>query len=489
MTADLYCRVSTDEQADKGYSLRDQDEKLRRYCEQHAIMVRRVITEDYSAKSFNRPEWKKLLTEYKKKGRSSPALILFTKWDRFSRKTADAYNMIALLNDYGIEPRAIEQPLDLSVPESKVILAIYLAAPEVENDRRSLNVISGMRRARKEGIYMGVAPFGYRNKIDEIRGKHIGIYAKEAVLVRWIFEELAKDRYNSEQIFKMAQNRGFPKSKAQFWRLIQNPVYCGKIFIHAFKNEAASVVPALHTPIITEALYNEVQRVLRERARKPHAPKPKVVSHSMLPLRGFLICPSCGRTLTGSASLGRNKSYSYHYYHCRNKCQVRYKAFDLNAAFEDHLAKMKLKSWAMPLFQKAIVQTYKAETRAVRQIQGQMVIDVKDLNEKIGKARNLFISGELEPEDFKMFKADNEHKIKLLEEQLSTYRHSKYNLDNFLSQVMENLCHISYLYKYGSAEQKRKIVCFIYPEKFIFDGTTRPKAKVSKPLEILYHFA
>ena len=43
MTADLYIRVSTDEQADKGYSQRDQDERLRKYCDANQIKVRNVI--------------------------------------------------------------------------------------------------------------------------------------------------------------------------------------------------------------------------------------------------------------------------------------------------------------------------------------------------------------------------------------------------------------------------------------------------------------
>lgn len=42
-----------------------------------------------------------------------------------------------------------------------MMLAIYLAAPEVENDRRALNTFYGMRRARKEGRLMARAPFGY----------------------------------------------------------------------------------------------------------------------------------------------------------------------------------------------------------------------------------------------------------------------------------------------------------------------------------------
>jgi DNA invertase Pin-like site-specific DNA recombinase len=38
--ADLYIRVSTDEQADKGYSQRSQEELLRRYCNINNVSVR-----------------------------------------------------------------------------------------------------------------------------------------------------------------------------------------------------------------------------------------------------------------------------------------------------------------------------------------------------------------------------------------------------------------------------------------------------------------
>lgn len=65
--ADLYIRVSTDEQAEKGYSQRDQNERLRKYCANNNISVNKVIFEDHSAKSFDRPEWKKYLIEVRKK--------------------------------------------------------------------------------------------------------------------------------------------------------------------------------------------------------------------------------------------------------------------------------------------------------------------------------------------------------------------------------------------------------------------------------------
>ncbi|WP_257468899.1 recombinase family protein [Chryseobacterium sp. D764] len=106
-------------------------------------------------KNFNRPSWNDLLI-YLKKKKSKIDKVLFTKWDRFSRNAGDAYQMISILKKLGVEAQTIEQPLDLFIPENKMMLAIYLAAPEVENDRRALNTFHGMRRARKEGGWLAL---------------------------------------------------------------------------------------------------------------------------------------------------------------------------------------------------------------------------------------------------------------------------------------------------------------------------------------------
>jgi len=51
-TAVLYLRVSTEKQASKGFSLRAQEEILSKYCELNKITIRKIFTEDYSAKTF-----------------------------------------------------------------------------------------------------------------------------------------------------------------------------------------------------------------------------------------------------------------------------------------------------------------------------------------------------------------------------------------------------------------------------------------------------
>jgi site-specific DNA recombinase len=208
-SAILYIRVSTDEQADKGYSQRNQDEVLQKYCIQRGINISQIIYEDHSAKTFNRPEWKKMLAVLKKvKGQPDVQLILFTKCDRFSRNTADAYQMIGELRKMGIEPQAIEQPLGLSVPENKMMLAFYLAVPEVENDRRSLNIMHGIRRAKKEGRWTGMAPVGYVNRSTETGHKYIRPEEPQAVLMQTAFAELATGQYAVEEVWKRAKRKG-----------------------------------------------------------------------------------------------------------------------------------------------------------------------------------------------------------------------------------------------------------------------------------------
>ena len=105
----------------------------------------------------------------------------------------------------------------------------------------------------------------------------------------------------------MAKCNGLTCSKQAFWMAIRNPVYCGKIFIPPFQDEAGHFVTGQHEPLISEQLFDEVQDVIDGRKRNL-SNKPKIVSNDHLPLRGFVVCPKCNRMLTGSASRGK---YNY----------------------------------------------------------------------------------------------------------------------------------------------------------------------------------
>ncbi|HEY0056318.1 MAG TPA: recombinase family protein [Pedobacter sp.] len=484
--ADLYIRVSTDEQADTGFSQRDQEERLRKYCDINSIKTRRIIFEDHSAKTFNRPEWTKLLTELKKQKKESTDLILFTKWDRFSRNAGDAYQMINTLRKLGIEPQAVEQPLDLAIPENKIMLAFYLAAPEVENDRRALNVIYGMRRARKEGRWMGMALPGYVNKTNEQGQKYIAISEPQASHMKWAFEQIAQGIYATEQIWSMARAKGLKCSRNSFWAAIRNPCYCGKVIVPKFKDEEMFVVQGQHEPLISERLFSDVQDVLDGRKKIFNT---KIVSHDNLPLRGYLQCTKCNRLLTGSASKGRN-GYHY-YYHCRSACGVRFSANAVNGYFLKELKKFVPKPGIAELYKEIITDVYKDETKFYQNERKKYISELTEQSNKITKARELLLTDAIDSNDFKIIKTECESKIEKIEAKLKDFsKESSKNLDveSILEKAIHNLENLVYIYENGNIEEKRMIIGSTYAEKWTFDGTGHRTAKVNSAMELIYLF-
>jgi site-specific DNA recombinase len=480
LTVDLYIRVSTDEQADRGYSQRDQEERLRKYCDQHQMTVRKVIYEDHSAKTFERPEWKKLLLDLRRyKGKSD--LILFTKWDRFSRNAGDAYKMINVLKKLGVEPQAIEQPLDMSVPESKIMLAIYLSAPEVENDRRALNVFHGMRRARKEGRWMGPAPIGYVNKSKEDGTKYISIQEAEAVHIRWIFGELAKRKYNTEQVWKMAVERGLKCSKHNFWLAIRNPVYCGKIVVAKYKDEEKRLVPGQHEAIVSETLFDGVQDVLDGRGRNY---RPKSITHSEFPLRGFLICPKCGKILTGSKSKGRNSYYTY--YHCTPQCGTRFKTEETNSLFITEIRKYIPRRGMINLYGQLIMEEFKEATYHTRMERNKVLKQIDVLNEQLNKARKEMLFERIDPADFKIMKADCEREINTLERKIVQLPNDTRTIEAMSEKGLDNLIRLDELFENGTVKEKREIVGSIFPENLTFNGSFYRTARLNEAVRQIY---
>ncbi|GAA0524752.1 recombinase family protein [Chitinophaga japonensis] len=478
--ADLYIRVSTDEQAEKGYSQRNQEEMLRRYCEIHAIQVRRVIFEDHSAKTFGRPEWQKLLSDLRKR-RGQTDVILFTKWDRFSRNAGDAYQMISILAKLGVDVQAIEQPLDLTIPENKMMLAIYLAAPEVENDRRALNTFFGMRRAKKEGRWMGTAPIGYINKVtDDGKKKYIAPKYPDADILRWAFETVAKGIFTTEQVWKQVKQKGLKVSKNGFWIIIRNPVYCGKIFIRKYKEEEAHFVKGQHEPIISEALFYEVQDVLDGRRKQRGT---QIVVHDDLPLRGFLICPRCGQLLTGSASRGKYRYY--HYYHCTSSCGCRYNADNANKLFVVELKKLVPHPGMAEIYKSAIIGEYDSQTQDHMDGYRGMLERLEELNKELAKARRLMLKEEITAAEYREIKTEYQPEINSLEARLSNYTAPVSKIDGLVNKAVDNVSKLDCLFEEGTIVEKREIVSSIYPEKLTFDGFNYRTPRLNEAVRLI----
>jgi site-specific DNA recombinase len=118
-----------------------------------------------------------------------------------------------------------------------------------------------------------------------------------------------------------------------------------------------------------------------------------IFSNEKFLLRGHLVCPSCGKVLTASASKGRTKKYCY--YHCHYTCGVRFKSPIVNEAFCDHLMKYNAKDGMTQVYYKMLKSVYQRNWAKKTEARGKFTERLDDLHEKIKKARFKFMNDEI----------------------------------------------------------------------------------------------
>lgn len=301
MNVILYTRVSTDEQA-MGNSLDYQLNYLTAYCQGNNYNIIGVYKEDASAKDFERrPEMQKMML-YCKKHRKEVDLILFTRWDRYSRNLEAALANIHYFDDLGILVNSAENPIDVSVPDNKVMLALYLTMPEVENCKIAKRTKECIHQAKLAGRCTNKAPKGYINRQIDDKHRYVEIDEEDAIKIRSIFEEVAEGLKAPNYIRQQWERKGFRMSKNSFMDMLRNPFYAGLIVVPAYLKDEEQIVKGIHEPIIDMATFDKVQEVLSSKQKV--YPKVTRKLHPDLFLRRYLVCPVCGSQLTGSASKG-----------------------------------------------------------------------------------------------------------------------------------------------------------------------------------------
>ena len=478
MRAIIYTRVSTDEQADKGFSLRHQKMLLETYCTAKKLEIVKYYQEDYSAKNFNRPEFKKLM-DFVKENKKNIDAIVFTKWDRFSRNLEESLSMIRIFRNYGIEIIAVEQPLDMSNPDNKLMLSMYLTMPEVENDKISQRTRDGMRRAMKEGCYMSTKPFGYDRLRTEL-GKATLIPNKDADTVLRAFELYSKGTFSIEEVRRQLKPEGLKLNKQNFNIMLRNVVYIGKIYIKPYGKEEEQVVEGLHNAIVPDKLFYRVQSILNGRRNQPIIKK----RVETLPLRGYLVCPECGRNLTGSASRSRSGA-RYEYYHCQDGCKVRFRADFCNEELYKYLKSFDFTPEIVELYQEILRDVFnKNEGDKDQQIKI-LENDKKNIEESIVKAEDKVVEGDIDHTTFKNVVERYRKRIDEISLRISELSSYKAFINDYIKEGLPLLKNLEKKYITAPIEIKQKIIGSIFPGKLTFNGKNYRTNRLNEVISLM----
>ncbi|WP_394338453.1 recombinase family protein [Flavisolibacter nicotianae] len=475
----LMARVSSDEQA-KGYSLDIQVDKLSSHCAREGIQIINTYREDHSAKNFNRPEFKKILSELKAI-RGKVDLLLVTTWDRFSRNVTESYAVLDTLKQLGVEVQAIEQPLDLSIPENLLILGVYLNLPDIDNRRRSIKITEGVRAAAAAGRWQGKAPYGYRNARDE-GNKPIIVPSDKAAVVKEIYSQLASGRSQAE-VREVLKKKGVVIPRATFSVIARNRVYIGEIHVRQGGGKTGGYyVKGLHQPLIETDVFEKVQALLQGNYRVKQLAKPKAFCEE-LPLRGLLLCENCGRNLTGSASRSHTGDRHY-YYHCNNCKTQRLRAEQTHDMMLEILSGLKVNSPAKKLYEamvKKLLQKRKTETRPLASIQA----DLQQVETRLQTLDDNLMDKVIDAATYASVKSRYSAQLQKLQTELTQQGSSQSEFQQFLKRGIHMLENLPVFYQKSSGQTKRDVVGSIFPEKLVLSKNGCRTQKINEAVLLI----
>ncbi len=192
LRAIIYARVSTDDQADRGYSLPTQLEACRKYAERLGLTVIAEFTEDCSgAISFaERPEGKKAVAMLKH--READAILIY-QVDRLSR---DIVDLLGSTRDWiraGIQVHAC----DIGRVESELDIVLVIKGWQGGDERKKIAERTARGRDGKaqsgKVVGQGFAPYGHEFQLDAT-GRVAGLVVKdrEAQIVQMFIAGLYK---------------------------------------------------------------------------------------------------------------------------------------------------------------------------------------------------------------------------------------------------------------------------------------------------------
>jgi len=329
----LYVRVSTEEQAEQGYSIEAQLDTLRQYCQ----LYRKEIVEEYvdpgvSGKEMTkRKELQRLLRDAECKKFDE---VIVWKFNRMSRKTKDLLDIVEHLTKHKVYFRSFSENFDTSTPMGKFALQMMGAVGELERNTIVDNVKLGMKQRARLGFHNGGACLGYRS-VEEAGGTgkkrktRLAIVPEEAVIVRKIFELYASGK-GFRAIATQLNRDGSKTKKGNFFapdsvrEILKNPIYMGTVRYNRFEgwsetrrrgqNAKPILAEGKHETIISREQWDQVQAIFAKRSKV----SPRVHDSENL-LTGLIRCPECGTPMVISRSQYRLKDgskVSQRYYAC-----------------------------------------------------------------------------------------------------------------------------------------------------------------------------
>lgn len=292
MNVCIYARVSTAEQKEKGYSLGEQEARLKSYCEAKGWTCVKVYSDGgFSGANTNRPALKQMLKDI-----SIYDAVLVWKLDRLSRSQKDTLILIDELQKHNCAFISLVEAFDTSTSIGRAMLGILSTFAQLEREQIAERMKMGKAGRAKTGKWHGggMLPIGYDLKDGVLVPNDVADQVRE--VYRLFLEGVPISRIQS---YMDDRYTGY-NSRSTLKRILTNRTYTGVI------THKGETYEGQHEAIIDTNTWQKVQAVLQSRKIGN-----KNASGRSL-LTGFVKC-ECGSYMA-LARVGK-----YRYFYCGRK--------------------------------------------------------------------------------------------------------------------------------------------------------------------------
>lgn len=197
-----YVRVSTEEQAAEGLSIRGQAERLSAYCEAQGWTLGCIYRDaGASGGTIERPGLRAALEAV---GAGEADVFLVLKLDRLTRSAKHLYDLVETCEAANVRLAAVQDALDTGSANGRMVTGILAVLAQWEREMIAERTRAALQQKQLDGQHVGQVPYGFRlngaGELVEDPGELAVIRRMKEL--RWrgaSYQEIA-DRLNEEGI-------------------------------------------------------------------------------------------------------------------------------------------------------------------------------------------------------------------------------------------------------------------------------------------------
>ena len=379
-SAGIYIRVSTFDQAREGFSLREQEERLKEFCKFKRYNIYKVYQDaGISAKNDKRPAYQEMIEDVKK---GNINVIVALKLDRLTRSVYDIEKLMKFVNDYECDIDCMADESNTTTSNGRMVMRIMTSVSQNEIEKCSERTKFGMAGAIKNGHIPNRTGLGFKRENKKLVPDPL----TKDIIVR-IFDLYLEGK--SHQAIANIYNKEKVLGKTNWYdstiqNILSNELYKGD-YVNGKRTKHPTYYENVIEPIVSKEKWESCQYQKLRNARHYERTATYLFTNK-------LKCSKCGNFLGGHATTKTNGK-KYYYYKC-NTCKTYFNEIDIEKELKAFMLELAKQDDLINNYYTPFIKS-KLEDKTEDYKKG-----IKELDKQLDRIKTAYIKGVVKLEDF-----------------------------------------------------------------------------------------